>query len=62
MAGTAITRFLFHQLFKLIKSQLLGWHSESPRHTFVHCEGCATAAPRRARALVSVPVWGLLLP
>ena len=37
-------------------------HSESPRHAFAHCGGFAAAAPRRARALVSVPFWGLPLP
>ncbi len=37
------------------------WHLESPYHTFVHCKGFATAAPRRARVLVSVPFSGLPL-
>ena len=38
------------------------YHSESPRHACAHCGGFAPAAPRRARALVSVPFWGLHLP
>ncbi len=36
-------------------------HSEFPYHTCVHCKGFAPAAPRRARACVSVPFSGLLL-
>ncbi len=34
-------------------------HSGSPYHTFVHCKGSAPAAPRRARASISVPFSGL---
>ena len=36
-------------------------HSPSPRHGFPHCGGFAPGAPRRASALVSVPIWGLPL-
>ena len=53
---------LFAKLFKLGKRCWQGQHhSGSPRHAFAHCGGFAPAAPRRARALVSVPFWGLPL-
>ncbi len=37
-------------------------HLEFPYHTFVHCKGFVTAAPRRAGGLVSVPLSGPRLP
>ena len=37
-------------------------HSGWPRQAFAYCEVFATAAPRRAWALVSVPISGLPLP
>lgn len=43
------------------KAILRGWHSESHRHPFGHCECFAPAAPRRTWVLVSVPIWGLPL-
>ncbi len=62
MAGTRLTQLLFLKLFTLQKSLRKNRkHSESPRHTCVHCGGFAPAAPRRARDRVSVPVWGLQL-
>ena len=36
-------------------------HLRSPYHTFVHCKVFVTAAPLRARALISVPFSGLEL-
>ncbi len=36
-------------------------HSGFPYHTLVHCKGFAPAAPRRARASISVPFSGLPL-
>ena len=61
-AGTRLTQLLFNRLFTPIKSLYKKHkHSESPRHTCVHCEGFAPAAPRRAWVRVSVPIWGLQL-
>ena len=37
-------------------------HSDSPHHAYAHCGVCAPAARRSARALVSVPFSGLILP
>ncbi len=37
-------------------------HSKSPYHAFAHCKVFATAAPRRARTLISVSFSGLPLP
>ena len=37
-------------------------HSDSPHHAYAHCGVCAPAAHRSARALVSVPFSGLMLP
>ncbi len=36
-------------------------HLGYPYHTFVYCKGFAPAAPRRARASISVPFSGLPL-
>ena len=41
----------------LLKAKHLGF----PYHTFVHCKGFAPAAPRGARACISVPFSGLPL-
>ena len=60
-AGTYLTPHLFAKRFRLGKSQQC-WHWESPYHAFAHCRGFATAAPRRARDLISVPFSGLPLP
>ncbi len=61
-AGTRLTQPLFHRLFAPMKSLYQRHkHSEFPRHTCVHCEGFAPAAPRRAWVRVSVPIWGLQL-
>ncbi len=54
-AGTSITHHLFIKLLTLNKSPLESKHSGSPYHAFAHCKVFATAAPLRARALVSVP-------
>ena len=43
------------------KATLSGRHSGWPRRAFAHCGGFATAAPRRAWALISVPISGLPL-
>ncbi len=60
--GTRLTQPLFYQLFTLAKRLYIKHnHSESPRHTYVHCEGFAPAAPRKAWVRVSVPIWGLQL-
>ncbi len=45
----------------LAKAHALHEHLESPYHTFVHCKGFATAAPRRARTSISVSFCGLPL-
>ena len=39
----------------LAKAYTMYKHSGSPYRTFVHCKGFAPAAPRRARASISVP-------
>lgn len=58
-AGTSLAHHLFYQVFTLIKSVRLNrTHSESPRHTSVHCEVFVTAAPLRARTRISVSFWG----
>ena len=59
-AGTYITPPLFAKRFKLGKSPQCG-HSNYPYHTLVHCKGFLTAAPLRARDLISVPFSGLPL-
>ena len=60
--ATSLAHRLFAELFTLGKSpgQSPG-HSPSPRHGYPHCGGFAPGAPRRAWALVSVPIWGLPL-
>ena len=45
----------------ITKALLKARHLGSPYHTFVHCKGFAPAAPRRARASISVPFSGLPL-
>ena len=45
----------------LTKASLCRKHLGSPYHTSVYCKGYAPAAPRRARASVSVPFSGLPL-
>ncbi len=45
----------------LAKAHVKHEHFGSPYHTFVHCRGFAPAAPRRARASISVPFSGLPL-
>ncbi len=59
-AGTYLAPHLFAKRFELGKSKQ-SLHSKSPYHTFVHCKGFATAAPRRARTLISVSFSGLPL-
>ncbi len=62
-AGTHLTHHLFAKLSKLDKSHYKKqWRSEFPYHAFAHCRGFSTAAPRRARTLISVSFSGLLLP
>ena len=58
-AGTGLAHHLFVKLLTLNKSLLESKHSGFPYHAFAHCKGSATAAPLRARALVSVPFSGL---
>ncbi len=53
-AGTSLTHHLFAKSFKLNKSLPEGKHLGFPYHTFVHCKGFVTAAPLRARTLISV--------
>jgi hypothetical protein len=72
-AGTCLTHHLFlkrskhvrafaRMQFGLEKSPLHNRkHSESLRHTCVHCGSFAPAAPRRTRTLVSESVSGLPL-
>jgi hypothetical protein len=57
-AGTRLAHHLFAKMFTLGKSLPKGKHLELPYHTFVHCKGFAPAAPRGARASVSVPFSG----
>ena len=45
----------------MAKALLKARHLGSPYHTFVHCKGFAPAAPRGARASISVPFSGLPL-
>lgn len=59
-AGTYITPPLFATLFRRGKSHHR-WHSNSPYHACAHCKGFLTAAPLRARDLISVPFSGLPL-
>ncbi len=59
--GTSFAHHLFAKIFTLGKSLPKDKHSELPYHTFVHCKGFAAAAPRGARACVSVPFSGLSL-
>ncbi len=54
-AGTRLSHHLFAKLFTFGKSLPKGKHLEFPYHTFVQCKGFAPAAPRRARACISVP-------
>ena len=59
----------WHQSYPpLILQAIYAWqklnkvkHSGFPYHSFLHCKGFAPAAPRRARASISVPFSGLLL-
>ncbi len=59
----------WHQSFPpLIRQTFCAWqkpykvkHFGFPYHTCVHCKGFAPAAPRRARASISVPFSGLSL-
>ena len=60
-AATGLAQHLFAKLAILGKRFTEVNHSDSPHHTYVHCGVCAPAARRSARALVSVPFWGLLL-
>ncbi len=46
----------------LKKAYTMYRHLGFPYHTFVQCKGFAPAAPRRARASISVPFSGLPLP
>ena len=58
-AGTSLAHHLFHYVFAVVKSPRNNReHSESPRHTSVHCEVFATAAPLRARTSISVSFSG----
>ena len=59
-AGTYLAPHLFAKLFGLGKSSQRE-HSKSPYRAFAHCKGFATAAPRRARTLISVSFSGLPL-
>ncbi len=54
-AGTRLTHHLFFKVSTLEKSLAKAKHLGFPYHTFVHCKGFAPAAPRRARASISVP-------
>ena len=59
-AGTYLAPHLFARRFKPGKSKQ-SLHSKSPYHAFAHCKVFATAAPRRARTLISVSFSGLPL-
>ena len=61
-AATGLTQHLFAWLFRPSKRHTEVRHSDSPHHAYAHCGGFAPAARRSARALVSVPFSGLLLP
>ncbi len=60
-AGTSLAHHLFAKGFKLGKSLAKAKHLGFPYRTCVHCKGFAPAAPRGARACVSVPFSGLSL-
>ncbi len=60
-AGTRLAHHLFAKIFTFGKNLPKGKHSELPYHTFVQCKGFAPAAPRRARASISVLFSGLPL-
>lgn len=61
-AATRLTQHLFAKLAILGKRCTEVHHSDFPHHAYAHCGVCAPAARRSARALVSVPFSGLLLP
>ena len=61
-AATGLAQHLFAKLAILGKRFTEVNHSDSPYHAFAHCRVCAPAARRSARALVSVPFSGLMLP
>jgi hypothetical protein len=60
-AGTSLAHHLFFKIFTLNKSLAKAKHSGFPYRTCVHCKGFAPAAPRGARASISVPFSGLSL-
>ncbi len=60
-AGTSLSHHLFLKIFTLKKSLAKAKHLGFPYHTCVHCKGFAPAAPRGARASISVPFSGLPL-
>ena len=59
-AGTYITPPLFANVFTVGKSSHRE-HSNYPYRAFAQCKGFLTAAPLRARDLISVPFSGLPL-
>ena len=61
-AGTRLAQHLFAKRAILGKRFTEVNHSDSPHHASAHCGVCAPAAHRSARALVSVPFSGLMLP
>ena len=66
-AGTSLAHHLFSKVFTFDKSLTNVKHLGFPSHTFVHWKGFAPAAPRGARASISVPFsrlplsWPLLI-
>ena len=54
---TTYSPYVLDMAKALLKVKHLGF----PYHTFVHCKGFAPAAPRGARASISVPFSGLPL-
>ena len=61
-AGTGLAQPLFRDHLTVTKSEdCMPSHSGSPYRTVVQCKGFASAAPRRARTLVSESVSGFLL-
>ncbi len=61
-AATGLAQHLFAKLAILGKRFTEVNHSDSPHRAFAHCGVCAPAARRSARALVSVPFSGPMLP
>ena len=61
-AATGLAQHLFSKLAILGKRFTEVNHSDFPHRAYAQCGVCAPAARRSARALVSVPFSGLILP